>query len=164
MSEDLRPRTPVPRGTSLEDELAKPRSSWTADDVVGLVQARGIQIVSLMHVGGDGWLKTLDFVPRSAAQLMDIIEGGERADGSNLFPRAGIPPDQSDIVLRPRIRTAFIDPFASLPTLVLLRKRVPADDYPSLMVDVEVEDLSGDIEAARLKLDGLLEREVAACE
>ncbi|HEY5659037.1 MAG TPA: glutamine synthetase [Myxococcota bacterium] len=130
MSEDLRPRTPVPRGTSLEDELAKPRSSWTADDVVGLVQARGIQIVSLMHVGGDGWLKTLDFVPRSAAQLMDIIEGGERADGSNLFPRAGIPPDQSDIVLRPRIRTAFIDPFASLPTLVLLCSHVDRDGQP----------------------------------
>jgi hypothetical protein len=31
------------------------------------------------------------------------------------------------------------------------------------MVDVEAHDLSGDIEAARTKLDEWLEREVAAC-
>lgn len=130
MSNELRPRTPVPRGTSLEDELGKPRAAWTGDDLVELVRRRGIQIVSLMHVGGDGWLKTLDFVPRSAAQFTDIIDGGERADGSNLFPRAGIPPDQSDIVLRPRIRTAFIDPFASLPTLVLLCSHADRDGQP----------------------------------
>jgi glutamine synthetase len=122
MSDDQQPRsrTPVPRGTSLEDEFGKPRSAWSADDVVDLVRSRGVQIVSLMHVGGDGWLKTLDFVPRSTSQLKDIIDGGERADGSSLFPRAGIPPDKSDIVLRPRVRTAFLDPFASLPTLVLM--------------------------------------------
>jgi glutamine synthetase len=125
-----RPRTPVPRGTSLEDEFGKPRGEWTGDDLVELVRARGIQIVSLMHVGGDGWLKTLDFVPRSTTQLRNIIDGGERADGSNLFPRAGIPPDQSDIVLRPRIRTAFIDPFAALPTLVLLCSHADREGQP----------------------------------
>jgi glutamine synthetase len=120
MSDELRPRTPVPRGTSLEDELGKPRTAWTADDLENLVRSRGIHIVSLMHVGGDGWLKTLDFVPRSASQLKDIIDGGERADGSNLFPRAGIPVHASDIVLKPRVHTAFLDPFAALPTLVLM--------------------------------------------
>ncbi len=130
MSEETRPRTPVPRGMSLEDELDKPRAAWTAADLVELVRARGIQVVSLMHVGGDGWLKTLDFVPRSAQQLEDIIEGGERADGSSLFPRAGIPPDRSDIVLRPRVGTAFLDPFASLPTLVLMCGHADRDGKP----------------------------------
>ena len=130
MSEEPRPRTPVPRGTSLEDELGKPRAEWTADDMEDLVRGRGIQIVSLMHVGGDGWLKTLDFVPRSAAQLKDIIDGGERADGSNLFPRAGIPPHASDIVLKPRVGTAFLDPFAALPTLVLMCGHADPEGHP----------------------------------
>jgi glutamine synthetase len=130
MSDELRPRTPVPRGTSLEDELGKPRAEWTGDDLVGLVRNRGIQIVSLMHVGGDGWLKTLDFVPRSAAHFKDIIDGGERADGSNLFPRAGIPVHASDIVLKPRVSTAFLDPFASLPTLVLMCGHADPEGHP----------------------------------
>jgi hypothetical protein len=47
-------------------------------------------------------------------------------------------------------------------SVVLLRK--PADDdYPILMVDVEADDLSGDIEAARSKLEELFEGEGATC-
>ncbi len=130
MNDQPRPRTPVPRGTSLEDEFGKPRGTWTIDDIVDLVRVRGIQVVSLMHVGGDGWLKTLDFVPRSTTHLKDIVDGGERADGSSLFPRAGIPPDRSDIVLRPRLHTAFIDPFAAMPTLVLLCSHVDREGEP----------------------------------
>ncbi len=50
----------------------------------------------------------------------------------------------------------------------MLRRDAPQagarnDDYPILMVDVEVRDLSGDIDAAQSKLDDFLEREVAAC-
>lgn len=48
-------------------------------------------------------------------------------------------------------------------SVVWLRKPAPADDYPILMIDVEADDLSDDIEAARSKLDDFLEREGAAC-
>ena len=48
-------------------------------------------------------------------------------------------------------------------SVVVLRKPAPDDDYPILMVDVEADDLGGDIEAARSKLDDFLQREVAAC-
>lgn len=48
-------------------------------------------------------------------------------------------------------------------SVVVLRKSAPADDYPILMVDLEADDISGDIEAARSKLDDFLKREVAAC-
>ncbi len=114
----------------LERELEKPRNDWTADDLVQLVRDRGIGIISLMHVGGDGLLKTLDFVPASQSHLRNIIEGGERADGSNLFPGTGIPPDSSDIVLRPRIQSAFLDPFAPLDTLVVMCGHVNRDGTP----------------------------------
>jgi len=114
----------------LEREMGKPRETWTGDDLVDLVRDRGLCIISLMHVGGDGWLKTLDFVPASEGHLRDILEGGERADGSNLFKGMGIPPGASDIVLRPRIASAFVDPFAPLPTLVVMCGHVGRDGSP----------------------------------
>jgi glutamine synthetase len=120
MNEDQGARSPVPVGASLEVELGKPRSEWTIDDLVDLVSAKKVLVVSLMHVGGDGWLKTLDFVPRSVKHLEDIILGGERADGSSIFPGTGIATGASDIVLRPRVGSAFMDPFAPIPTLVLM--------------------------------------------
>ena len=115
---------------SLEAHIGIPRADWTADDLVRFARGRGIRVVSLMHGGGDGWLKTLDFVPRSDAHLLDILQGGERADGSSLFAGLGIPADASDIVLRPRLQTAFLDPFAAVPTLALLCGHAGRDGKP----------------------------------
>jgi len=100
--------------------VGRPAATWSVDDLVALAAERGVRLVSLMHVGGDGWLKSLDFVPRSRQHLRDILSGGERADGSSLFAGLGLEVGASDILLRPRIETAFLDPFAVQPTLVLL--------------------------------------------
>jgi len=114
----------------LEREFGKPAGDWTTDDLVALVHDLGIRVVSLMHVGSDGWLKTLDFVPRSLGHLRDVIEGGERADGSSIFAGTGIRPNASDILLRPRLASAFLDPFAALPTLVLMCSHAGRDGAP----------------------------------
>jgi glutamine synthetase len=115
---------------SLEAQLGIARPDWTPDDLIRYARGRGIRIVSLLHGGGDGWLKTLDFVPRSDAHLLDILEAGERADGSSLFGGLGIAPDASDIVLRPRLQTAFLDPFAAVPTLAVLCGHGGRDGLP----------------------------------
>lgn len=130
MSEQAGMGSPAPVGASLEMELGKRRGEWSVDDLIDLVSSRRILVVSLMHVGGDGWLKTLDFVPRSVSHLADIVQGGERADGSSLFPGTGIPSGASDIVLRPRVESAFMDPFSSLPTLVLMCGHAGRDGTP----------------------------------
>lgn len=114
----------------LERLLGKPAAAWTARDLVAFVQRQGVRVVSLMHVGSDGWLKTLDFVPRSAEHLQLVVEGGERADGSSIFAGTGIRPSASDILLRPRLSSAFLDPFAALPTLVLLCGHAGRDGAP----------------------------------
>ena len=114
----------------LERAIGKPRTEWSCADLVDSAVGSGVRVVSLMHVGGDGWLKTLDFVPRSAAHLRDIIEGGERADGSSLFPGTGIPAGASDVVLRPRPESAFLDPFAERPTLVVRCGHLGRDGLP----------------------------------
>jgi len=124
---------------TLHRQIGKPASDWAVDDVVGFVRDQDIRVVSLMHVGGDGWLKTLDFVPRDSVHLADVLTGGERADGSSLFGDLGIPVGASDIVMRPRLSTAFIDPFAAEPTLAVLcshfnRQGGPLAESPDTLV------------------------------
>lgn len=114
----------------LERWLGRSPSQWSVDDLIALVKERSIPLVTLVHVGGDGWLKTLDFVPGCLEHLRDVLEGGERADGSSLFKGMGIPAGASDIVLRPRIETAFLDPFAPMPTLAIRCGHVDREGYP----------------------------------
>lgn len=114
----------------LERLIGRPAAAWTVDDLVSQAEARGVRVVSLMHVGGDGWLKALDFVPRDHRHLVDIVAGGERADGSSLFAGHGLEVGASDILLRPRLETAFFDPFAARPTLVLLCSHAGRDGAP----------------------------------
>jgi glutamine synthetase len=118
---------PACRLTRLID---KPSDQWTVDDLVGVVGAFGIRLVSLMHVGGDGWLKTLDFVPRDLSHLREVLSFGERADGSSLFGSLGVQVTASDVVLRPRLSSAFVDPFASFPTLVVFCAHYGRDGAP----------------------------------
>jgi glutamine synthetase len=112
---------------TLERIIGKPPAYWTPQDLIDLSRSRNIRLVSLMHVGGDGWLKTLDFVPRDVQHLQDILEGGERADGSSLFAGKGIRAEASDMLLRPRIDSAFLDPFSPWPTLVLMCHHIGRD-------------------------------------
>lgn len=121
---------PVLPARRLERVFGRSAADWTVDDLVGLVKAQSIRIVSLMHVGSDGWLKTLDFVPRSESHLRDVIEGGERADGSSIFAGTGIRAGASDILLRPRVASAFLDPFSKVPALVLLCSHAGRDGRP----------------------------------
>jgi glutamine synthetase len=127
---DPRTTTEFPARDTLERTIGKPRGAWSCSDLVDFAVRADVRFVSLMHVGGDGWLKTLDFVPRSAGHLQDILEGGERADGSSLFAGMGIPAGASDVVLRPRPGTAFLDPFAERPTLVVRCGHLDRSGHP----------------------------------
>ncbi len=127
-------QTPAMRGDvgplsgDLERALNAPRERWTVEDLVLYVQEHGIRLVSLMHVGGDGWLKVLDFVPGSTEHLRNVLTGGERADGSSLF--SGLRSGASDIILRPRVSSAFLDPFSPVPSLVVLCGHAGRDGRP----------------------------------
>jgi glutamine synthetase len=102
--------------------------TWTSAELAAAAYGV-VERVSLMHVGLDGRLKVLDFCPTSAAQLVDILEGGERADASSLF-LGDAPTGRSDVLLRPRIETAFEDPFSARPALALLCSHRGADGLP----------------------------------
>ncbi|MBU5895410.1 glutamine synthetase beta-grasp domain-containing protein, partial [Vibrio cholerae O1] len=57
-----------------------------------------------------------------------ILTCGERVDGSSLFPF--IEAGSSDLYVVPRFRTAFVDPFAEIPTLSMLCSFFNKDGEP----------------------------------
>jgi len=98
--------------------LGKPAREFTKADIVRYIKENGIRMVNFMYPAGDGRLKTLNFVINDAAYLDTILTCGERVDGSSLF--SFIEAGSSDLYVLPRFRTAFLDPFAEIPTLSML--------------------------------------------
>ena len=98
--------------------LNKPSKEFTKADIVRFITDNDIQMVNFMYPAGDGRLKTLNFVINNAAYLDAILTCGERVDGSSLFPF--IEAGSSDLYVLPRFSTAFVDPFAEIPTLAML--------------------------------------------
>lgn len=108
--------------------LGKPSSDFTKADIVQYIKENGIRMVNFMYPAGDGRLKTLNFVINSAAYLDTILTCGERVDGSSLFPF--IEAGSSDLYVLPRFSTAFLDPFAEIPTLTMLCSYFNKDGQP----------------------------------
>ncbi|MBQ2416962.1 MAG: glutamine synthetase [Alistipes sp.] len=98
--------------------LGKSNKEFTKADIINYIEQNGIQMVNFMYPAGDGRLKTLNFVINNLEYLNAILTCGERVDGSSLFPF--IEAGSSDLYVLPRFSTAFLDPFAQLPTLSML--------------------------------------------
>ena len=108
--------------------LGKPAKEFTKADIVRYIEQNGIRMVNFMYPAGDGRLKTLNFVINNAAYLDAILTCGERVDGSSLFPF--IEAGSSDLYVLPRFSTAFLDPFAEIPTLSMLCSYFNKDGEP----------------------------------
>jgi glutamine synthetase len=98
--------------------LGKLPKDFTKEDIIKFVKDKDIKMINFCHVGGDGRLKSLSFVINNEKHLNEILETGERVDGSSLF--SYINSEASDLYVVPKYRTAFINPFNEIPTLNLL--------------------------------------------
>lgn len=98
--------------------LGKSPSEIRKSDIIQFVRENGIQMINFMYPADDNRLKTLNFVINSEEYLDSILTFGERVDGSSLFPF--IEAGNSDLYVIPRFSTAFLDPFAEIPTLSML--------------------------------------------
>jgi len=98
--------------------LNKHPEQLTKEDLIRFIEDHDIQMINFRYAGWDGRLKTLNFVISSREHLETILVAGERVDGSSLFPfvQAG----SSDLYVIPRYKTAFVNPFAEIPTLDIL--------------------------------------------
>lgn len=108
--------------------LKKSPKDFTKADIIDFIADNDIQMVDFHYVGGDGRVKTLNFVVSDEEYLNQILTFGERVDGSSLFSfmQAG----SSDLYVIPRFKTAFVDPFAQIPTLCLFCAYYNKDGEP----------------------------------
>ena len=98
--------------------LKKAPKEFTKADIIRFIQENEIKMINFMYPGGDGKLKTLNFVITDLEYLEAVLTCGERVDGSSLF--SFIQAGSSDLYVLPRFSTAFVDPFAEIPTLCML--------------------------------------------
>jgi len=108
--------------------LQKDPHDFTREDLIRYCRENGVRFLNFHYCGWGGRLKTLNFVIQSEDHLRTILEAGERVDGSSLFPfvKAG----RSDLYVIPRYRTAFLNPFAEIPTLDILCAFMDRDGQP----------------------------------
>ena len=112
----------------LVSAIGKTPDQFTKEDIINFITANDIRVVNFRYIAGDGRLKTLNF-PVSSLQYLDLILSfGERVDGSSLF--SYIQAGSSDLYVIPRFSTAYLDPFAEIPTLGLLCSYFTKDGLP----------------------------------
>lgn len=98
--------------------LGKPAKEFTKADLIRYIEDNFIEMINFRYVGGDGRLKELNFVINDKQHLDHLLTTGERVDGSSLFQH--IEAESSDLYVIPRYRTAFLNPFAEIPTLDIM--------------------------------------------
>lgn len=108
--------------------LKKGPEEFTKEDIIRFCEENRVEMVNFRYAAGDGKLKTLNFVISSKEHLDTILSDGERVDGSNLF--SFIEAGSSDLYVIPRYRTAFMNPFAEVPTLEFLCSFYDSDGKP----------------------------------
>ena len=108
--------------------LQKSPANFNKNDIIAYIKANNVHHVNFMYPVGDGRLKTLNFFINNQSYLEEILTFGERVDGSSLF--SFIKAESSDMYVLPRYRTAFVDPFAELPTVSLLCSFFDKDGLP----------------------------------
>ncbi len=112
----------------LVQHLNKDSKDFTKADIIQFIEENDIKMLNFRYVGGDGRLKSLNFVVSDMDYLDQVLSHGERIDGSSLF--SFVEAGSSDLYVIPRFRSAFIDPFAELPTLCLLCSYYTKDGKP----------------------------------
>ena len=108
--------------------LNKPSKDFTKSDIIRFIENNGIEMINFRYVGGDGRLKTLNFIINSKKHLDTLLSSGERVDGSSLF--SYVETGSSDLYVVPRFRSAFKNPFNEIPTLDIMCSYLNKDGMP----------------------------------
>ncbi len=108
--------------------LEKTPDQFRKADIIRFIKENDIKMVNFMYPSDDNRLKTLNFVINSEEYLDSILTFGERVDGSSLFPF--IEAGNSDLYVIPRYATAFVDPFAEVPTVTMLASFFDKEGHP----------------------------------
>ncbi len=92
-------------------ELGKLPEEWRRQDLLDVIERRGITNIRFRYPGSDGRLKELKLPVNSRCHVERLLAEGERVDGSSLF-KGMIDQAAGDLYVIPVYKTAFPDPFA----------------------------------------------------
>jgi glutamine synthetase len=113
----------------VEDSLMNGMLNFSGKEAaLKFISENNVKILNICHIPEDGRLKTLSFSTSDKKRLREILEYGERVDGSSLF--SFIEPGKSDIYVTPRIDKGFMNPFTILPTLNVLSDYIDENGRP----------------------------------
>ncbi len=91
--------------------LGKRPEEWQREDLLALCRDDGIRVLDFHYAALDGKLKELRLPVNDGRFLERVLAGGERVDGSSLFPKL-FDTGASDLYVVPVYRWAFLDPWA----------------------------------------------------
>lgn len=127
--------------------LGKPPESWQRRDLVDLCVEQEIRVINFRYPSFDGKLRELRLPVRSRRHLDRLLAGGERVDGSSLFPGlfgAGA----SDLYAVPVYRWAFLNPWTVDELDIVCRfagpDGLPAPQTPDNVLAAAAESLTAD--------------------
>lgn len=129
------------------------------DEIGRFIAEKGIKILNLCHISEDGRLKTLSFTATNRKKVDEILELGERVDGSNLF--SFIEQEKSDIYIMPKLDKSFINPFAKLPTINILCDYLDENGKP---LEVAPKNILARAEGKLHSSSGIVPRALAELE
>ena len=108
--------------------MAEASSFSDIEEVSRFIAEKNVRIVNLCHIPEDGRLKTLSFSTADKNRILEVLESGERVDGSSLF--SFIDPHKSDIYLMPKLSRVFLNPFCPTRTLNVFCRYLDQDGNP----------------------------------
>jgi glutamine synthetase len=129
------------------------------EEIVKFISEKNIKILNLCHIPEDGRLKTLSFETADKNRISQVLEFGERVDGSNLF--SFIDAGKSDIYIIPKTDRVFINHFSPIPTLNILCDYV--DEHGKLL-DVAPRNVLMRAEERLLSSRGIVLKALAELE
>jgi glutamine synthetase len=129
------------------------------EEIVRFILEKNVKILNLCHIPEDGRLKTLSFSATDRNRVYEILEFGERVDGSNLF--SFIEAGKSDIYIMPKVDRAFTDPFQTIPTLNILCDYLDEHGKP---LDIAPKNVLARAEEKLLSFSGIVLKALAELE
>ncbi len=94
----------------LAEFLNKPPQDFCREDMLHVIEQKGIERVGFHYTALDGRLKELKIPVTSKDQAEIVLAEGERVDGSSLFMGI-LEAGGSDLYVVPEYNTAFLNPF-----------------------------------------------------
>jgi glutamine synthetase len=129
------------------------------EELARFISEKDIKILNLCHIPEDGKLKTLSFSAANKRRVHEILDLGERVDGSHLF--SFFEPSKSDIYIMPKFNRAFTHPFSNIPTLNVLCDYLDEEGKP---LDIAPQNVLARAEEKLRSSNGIILKTLAELE